>query len=135
VPIALWLSEKENGTKTKITQEEFINTLESRLKACKVCLEINEADNTIEEKLHGYNEREKEDRNAINTYIIDHCIRMLEDKDSLTSGLELINKNPKQCLGFKKTNPEWDTPNLLVINTKDIKPSIKKEIVEEISMN
>lgn len=118
VPIALWLAKDVKGTKTKINKNEFIETLKARHKACVVCLDLNKKDTTIEEKLHQYNEREKEDRNAINTHILDQCITMLEDKENLVGGLDWINSNRAIASNILKSNPTLDTPNLIYQHDK-----------------
>jgi len=120
VPIALWISKDIKGTKTKINKEDFLETLKSRHKACLVCLDLNKRDTSIEEKLHQFHEREKEDRNAINTHIIDQCITMLEDKEGLTKGLEYINSSRNKLSRISSQNPPLDTPNAIGIKAKEI---------------
>jgi len=113
VPVGLWLSEKERGTKTRITQDEFIETLKSRQRACEVCLSNqNQKDQTnLEEKLEDYRRREKDDKYVINLHILDQCLQMVEDKENLLSGIELINKDPQKVAEYLEKDPEADTPN------------------------
>lgn len=113
IPIALWLAKDTKGTKTIINKDDFIKTLQARHKACQVCLQLNQKDKSITEKLHQYNEREREDKNAINTHIIDQCITMLEDKEGLTRGLELINEHRIDIKEITPKDPACDTPNLI----------------------
>jgi hypothetical protein len=134
IPIALWLSEKEKGTKTKITQEGFINRLKECLHGCELCLEISKTDKGIEEKLSQFQEEMKDDKNAMNAYIIDLCINMLENEEELKKGIEWQNKNPKKAIELSKSFPEVDTPNAkwtLVNTEKAINiDTVKSETIE-----
>jgi hypothetical protein len=111
IPLSLWLSAQEKGTKTKITKEDFISTLEARQKSCRVCLDIESMDNKLEEKLHEYRERERDDKYVVNTHILDQCIRMLEDKENFKQGIQIINEHPKAVRLLQEQGQDTDTPN------------------------
>jgi len=132
VPISLWLSEKERGTKTRITQEEFIKTLESRKRACEVCLDNQGESSDLEGKLEEYRKREKEDKYVINLHILDQCLQMLEDKENLKSGIDLINRDSRLACELSQKDPEADTPNRIFLHNKDL---VSKVIKRQISKN
>jgi hypothetical protein len=135
VPIALWLAQETKGTKTRIDKQTFVDTLKARHKACKVCLELNKKDATIEEKLHQFNEREREDRNAINTHILDQCITMLEDKEALVGGLKLIDSNRSDLKSSLYSTPALDTPNSLFKSSSQKEGIVPKKSVATIDVD
>jgi hypothetical protein len=96
VPMALWLSEAEKGTKKKITHEDLVEKLKERLTACRVCLEISENDSEMEGEIARFRLGMAEDKNALNAFALEQCIYMLEDKEKLAEGLGWINQHPKE---------------------------------------
>jgi len=129
IPLALWLSEKEKGTKTKITQEDFVKMLESRHHACILCLNINENDRAMQETLNTFQERELDDKNALNTSIINNCITMLENQEELTAGLRWQNSHPKELAKLGKQHPELDTP---IMKIRQVQTKKKTKEIETI---
>jgi hypothetical protein len=112
VPIALWLSEEERGTKTKLTKSGFIDLLKGRQYACKICLDMTENDQSLHKKLSDYKMMEEDNKNAINTSVITQCMEMLEDPAALAKSLRWQNQNPTKAEKISKAHPEYDTPLL-----------------------
>ena len=110
VPVANWLSKKEKGVKTKITQEEFESALQQKITGCEIMLQLCQENNNINATVAQFKNEQKVRQNNINQSLIADCLELLKDPAKLAESIRGIEKNMDMANTLQATNPELDNP-------------------------